>query len=61
MLVGSYAYVNPVVAVGLGWAFAGELVTGRTLLGGGIVLASVVLLVTGRPRPARPRPADLGW
>jgi drug/metabolite transporter (DMT)-like permease len=57
VLVGSYAYVNPVVAVLLGWAFAGELVTGRTLLGGAIVLSSVVLLVTGRPDqpvPAQP-------
>jgi drug/metabolite transporter (DMT)-like permease len=57
VLVGSYAYVNPVVAVLLGWAFAGELVTGRTLVGGAIVLASVVLLVTGRPDqpvPAQP-------
>ncbi|MEX0835062.1 MAG: EamA family transporter [Nitriliruptor sp.] len=57
VLVGSYAYVNPLVAVGLGWAFAGELVTGRTLLGGAIVLASVVLLITGRPDqpvPAQP-------
>ncbi|MTV26284.1 EamA family transporter [Nitriliruptoraceae bacterium ZYF776] len=56
-LVGSYAYVNPVVAVGLGWAFAGELITGRTLLGGGIVLLAVVLIVTGRPDepvPAQP-------
>jgi drug/metabolite transporter (DMT)-like permease len=57
VLVGSYAYVNPVVAVLLGWSFAGELVTGRTLVGGAIVLASVVLLVTGRPDqpvPAQP-------
>jgi drug/metabolite transporter (DMT)-like permease len=57
VLVGSYAYVNPVVAVLLGWAFAGELVTGRTLFGGAIVLSSVVLLVTGRPDqpvPAQP-------
>lgn len=57
VLVGSYAYVNPVVAVLLGWWFAGEVVTGRTLLGGAVVLSSVVLLVTGRPDqpvPAQP-------
>ncbi len=48
-LVGTYAYVNPVVAVGLGWLILGEVVTGRTLVAGALVLASVVLLVTGRP------------
>jgi drug/metabolite transporter (DMT)-like permease len=60
VLVGSYAYVNPVVAVLLGWAFAGELVTGRTLLGGAIVLSSVVLLVTGRPDQPVPAQATSG-
>ena len=56
-LVGTYAYVNPVVAVGLGWLILGEVVTARTLLAGGLVLVSVVLLVTGRPGepvPAQP-------
>ena len=56
-LVGTYAYVNPVVAVGLGWLILGEVVTARTLVAGGLVLASVVLLVTGRPGepvPAQP-------
>jgi drug/metabolite transporter (DMT)-like permease len=40
----TYAYVNPVVAVVLGWALAGELLTARTLLGAGVIVASVVLL-----------------
>jgi len=56
-LVGTYAYVNPVVAVGLGWLILGEVVTFRTLLAGTLVLVSVVLLVTGRPGepvPAQP-------
>ena len=56
-LVGTYAYVNPVVAVGLGWLILGEVVTARTLLAGTLVLVSVVLLVTGRPGepvPAQP-------
>jgi drug/metabolite transporter (DMT)-like permease len=48
-LVSTHAYVNPVVAVSLGWAFAGELVTSTTLVAGAIVLGSVVLLVTARP------------
>lgn len=52
-LVGTYAYVNPVVAVLLGTAFLGEPLGWRTAVGGAVVLASVVLIVT-RPRP-RPR------
>lgn len=56
-LVGTFAYVNPVVAVGLGWVVLGELVTGRMLVAGGLVLGAVVLIVTGRPDepvPAQP-------
>lgn len=56
-LVGSHGYINPVVAVLLGWALAGEVVTGRTLVGGAVVLVAVVLIVTGRPGepvPAQP-------
>lgn len=60
VLVGSHGYVNPVVAVGLGWAFAGELVTSRTLLGGGIVLIAVVLMVTSRPEQPVPAQATSG-
>jgi drug/metabolite transporter (DMT)-like permease len=60
-LVGTYAYVNPVVAVLLGTALLGEPLTWRTLVGGGIILGSVALIVrTPRrsPRPAaEPRPA----
>lgn len=46
-LVSTYAYVNPVVAVGLGVLLHGEKVTGGLLLGGAIVVAGVVLVVTG--------------
>lgn len=47
--VATYAFVNPVVAVALGWALAGEPVTPRTLLAGALVLGAVALL-TLRPR-----------
>ncbi len=53
-LVGTYAFVNPGVAVLLGWAFAGETVTRTTLLGMIVILASVALIVLF---PARPLPA----
>ena len=44
--VGTYAYVNPVVAVALGYFFAGESVGARTLLGTLLVLVSVVVITT---------------
>lgn len=50
-LVATYAYVNPVVAVFLGWAFAGEPVTGRTLLAAAVIVGAVVLITTYRARP----------
>ena len=42
--VGTYAYVNPVVAVLLGYALAGEALSLRTILGTFCVLISVVLI-----------------
>lgn len=47
-LVSTYAYVNPVVAVLLGSAFAGETLTGQMLVGAAIVLAGVVLITMGK-------------
>ena len=55
-LVATYAYVNPVVAVALGWAWLDEAVTVATLLAGGIVLAAVALIVSAGSAPA-PEPA----
>jgi drug/metabolite transporter (DMT)-like permease len=51
-LVATYAYVNPVVAVALGWAFRDEPLTAGVLVGGAIVVAGVVLVVSGE-RPGR--------
>jgi drug/metabolite transporter (DMT)-like permease len=54
-LVGTYAYVNPVVAVLLGTVVLGEPLSWRTLVGGGIIVASVALIVRA-PKPG-PQPA----
>ncbi|MDX2191708.1 MAG: EamA family transporter [Gemmatimonadales bacterium] len=54
-LVGTYAYVNPIVAVLLGWAFAGEVVTVRMLVASLVILASVAwiqLVAVPRQRAA---------
>jgi drug/metabolite transporter (DMT)-like permease len=52
--VGTYAYVNPVVAVLLGYWLGGEPMGLRTIAGGIFVLASVVAITTMRrnPKPA---------
>lgn len=47
-LLSTYAFVNPVVAVLLGVLFAGEVFSGRSLLGAGVALVGVVLLTLGR-------------
>lgn len=48
--VSTYAYVNPVVAVFLGWAILDEPVTGRTLLASAIIVAAVAIITTRRSR-----------
>jgi drug/metabolite transporter (DMT)-like permease len=54
--VGTYAYVNPVIAVMIGHWFGGEVLGARTLVGTALILASVVAIIstkTGRAsRPA---------
>jgi drug/metabolite transporter (DMT)-like permease len=48
--VGTYAYVNPVVAVIVGYFLGGETVGPRTLIGTLLVLVSVVVITTTRAR-----------
>lgn len=43
--ISSYAYVNPVVAVALGYFILGEQITARTLIGAALVLTSVFLIL----------------
>ncbi len=48
----SYAYVNPLVAVLLGWAFNGETPSPRTAVAGALVVGAVALITTaGPPKP----------
>ena len=57
--VGTYAYVNPIVAVFLGWLIAGEPVTPRTLLGAAIIVAAVGIITVMANRPRLPRAPEL--
>jgi drug/metabolite transporter (DMT)-like permease len=45
-IVATYAYVNPVVAVFLGWAFGGESFSSKMLLGAAVIIGSVALITT---------------
>jgi drug/metabolite transporter (DMT)-like permease len=48
--VGTYAFVNPMVALFLGWLGAGEVVTLRTALAAAIILTAVLLVITAPHR-----------
>ena len=50
-LVATHTYVNPLVALALGWAAAGEVLPGRVVFGGLIVIAAIVWM-------SRVTPAD---
>lgn len=50
--LGTYAYVNPVVAVILGWAIAGETLSLRTGIAAVIVICAVALITIARSTPA---------
>ena len=47
----TYAYVNPVVAVFLGWLIAGEPLTRRMLIAAAVIVSSVVLITTFSREP----------
>ncbi|MGH9392814.1 MAG: EamA family transporter, partial [Terriglobales bacterium] len=55
--VASYALVNPVVALALGWAWAGERISGAAWAGSGVILAALALVLA---RQASPIPAKMG-
>jgi drug/metabolite transporter (DMT)-like permease len=51
VLVSTYAYVNPVVAVFLGWALAGEPITKGTLVAAAVILTGVALISSAQKKP----------
>jgi drug/metabolite transporter (DMT)-like permease len=48
--VTTYAYVNPVVALFLGWLILGEAISTQTIVAAGIIIAAVFLMTTDRPK-----------
>jgi drug/metabolite transporter (DMT)-like permease len=47
-LASSYTFVNPVIAMLLGVAFGGEVITGFEWLAASVIIVAVVLLLLGR-------------
>lgn len=54
--VATYAYVNPIVAVFLGWLILREPITPRTIVASIIIVAAVALITTEKSRAAKPKP-----
>ena len=54
--VATYAFVNPVVALFLGWLILGEPITSRTLLAAVVILTAVILVITAPQR----KPVKMG-
>lgn len=53
--VSTYAYVNPVVAVFLGWAILGEPLNARIILASVVIIGAVAIITVGRTKsPAKP-------
>jgi drug/metabolite transporter (DMT)-like permease len=50
-LVATYTFVNPVIAVFLGWAILSESFAASTLAGGGLVVISIIALLFFDPAP----------
>ena len=63
--MGTYAYVNPVVAVLVGYFLGGEALGARTVLGTFLVLISVVVIRSTAKKKAESeppvKPADSGY
>lgn len=52
-LVSTYAYVNPIVAVFLGWLLLSEPVTSRTFLAAAVIIAAVAIITGQKSKAAK--------
>lgn len=48
--VSTYAYINPMIALLLGWAFAGEQMTPQIFIAAGVIIAAVILIITSKSK-----------
>lgn len=54
--VSTYAYVNPIVAVLLGWGLAGEVLSVRVALAASVIIGAVALIITAKAKKTRADP-----
>ena len=55
--ISTYAYVNPLIAVFLGWLLMAEPIGGRTVVASALIVSAVVVVLRRRPEPTPDRPA----
>jgi len=55
-LTATYAYVNPVVAIILGWIFIDEKLSSRSIVASAVVLLGVILITAGRRQTPKSPP-----
>jgi drug/metabolite transporter (DMT)-like permease len=56
--VATYAYVNPVIAIFLGWLILSESITTNILIGAAVIVSSVAFIVSKESAPAPPEADD---
>ena len=52
-LIATHTYVNPLVALVLGWSFAGEVLTASFVLGGLVIIAAIALVERATSRESQ--------
>ncbi len=57
-MVSTYAYVNPVVAILLGWGIAGESLTAQMVIAAAVIIASVALITANQNKEAEDAEAE---
>jgi drug/metabolite transporter (DMT)-like permease len=58
-LVSTYAYVNPVVAVFLGWVVLDETISVRTLIAGAVIVIAVAIIISTGGTARREEPVEI--
>lgn len=58
-LLGTYAYVNPAIAVLLGAWLGAEVLSATQMIGTGVILAGVIAVTLGQRMPAKPKRPSL--
>ena len=58
--VSTYAYVNPVIAIFLGWLIAGEQLNSHVFIAAGVIVLAVIMIITSQSKKKQAAPAKDG-